>query len=296
MSKCNICPRKCNVDRLNGKKGVCNVSGNDIFVARASLHMWEEPCISGEKGSGTIFFSGCNLKCVYCQNHDISRGISGKGITVERLSEICIELQKKGANNINLVTPTHYALHIMEAVKMAKEKGLKIPVVYNSSGYESKETLELLRNIIDIYLVDFKYINKETAIRYSKAEDYPDVVKAAVETMYMNVGEPVFDEYGIMKKGVIVRHLLLPSHVKEAKQIVTYLYKKYGNRLYLSLMNQYTPAGSLISYPEINRKVTKKEYERLIDYAIELGIQNCFIQEGETALESFIPAFDGEGV
>lgn len=296
MNRCNICPRECNVDRALGERGVCNVSGKGVFIARAALHMWEEPCISGESGSGTIFFSGCNLKCVYCQNHDISRGIAGKMVSVSRLSDICLELQEKGANNINLVTPTHYVPYIIEAIKNARDKGLSIPIVYNSSGYEKVETLNLIKDIIDIYLVDFKYINEETSLRYSKAKDYPLMAKAAIKVMAEYAGLPQFDENGIMNKGVIVRHLLLPLHVKEAKQIVTYLYETYGDTIYLSLMNQYTPPADLDDYPEINRRVTKKEYQRLIDHAIELGVKNCFIQEGETALQSFIPPFDGEGV
>ncbi len=296
MSRCNICPRKCNVDRLSGEKGACNVSGMGIYVSRAALHMWEEPCISGKNGSGTIFFSGCNLRCVYCQNKDISRGISGKEISVERLSDICIELMEKGAHNINLVTPTHYTDKIIEALSDAKEKGLDIPIVYNTGGYESVETLKKLRGIVDIYLTDYKYIMEETALKYSKAKDYPTVAKRALCEMSEQVGSCEFDDDGMMKKGIIVRHLLLPGHVNEAKKIVKFLYDTYKDDIYLSLMNQYTPSSDLEDYQEINRRVTQKEYDRLIDYAIEIGVENAFIQEGETALESFIPPFDCEGV
>lgn len=291
MSKCNICPRRCNADREKNEKGVCSVTGKDIYVARAALHMWEEPCISGEKGSGTIFFSGCNLRCVYCQNYEISRGMAGKSITVEKLSQLCIMLQEKGANNINLVTPSHYIYEIREAVLMAKKAGLTIPVVYNSSGYELSEIIENTGDFIDIFLVDFKYIKEETALRYSKAKDYPMVAKKAIAAMVRQTGKCEFDERGIMKKGVIVRHLLLPKHVTEGKEIIKYLYDTYGDSVFISIMNQYTPVSNLTEYPEINRRVTKREYDRLVNYAIALGVENAFIQEGDTAKESFIPSF-----
>ena len=291
MSKCNICPRRCNADRGKNENGVCSVTGKGIYVARASLHMWEEPCISGENGSGTIFFSGCNLRCVYCQNHEISRGMAGKSITVEELSELCLMLQEKGANNINLVTPTHYIYDIRDAVLMAKKVGLTIPVVYNSSGYELMEMIENTGDFIDIFLVDFKYIKEETALRYSKAKDYPEVVKKAIASMVRQTGRCEFDERGIMKKGVIVRHLLLPKHVTEGKEIIKYLYDTYGDSVFISIMNQYTPVSNLTDYPEINRRVTKREYNRLVNYAITLGVENAFIQEGDTAKESFIPSF-----
>lgn len=291
MSRCNVCPRKCNVDRGKNEKGVCGVNGRGIYVARAALHMWEEPCISGDEGSGTIFFSGCNLKCVYCQNYEISRGMAGKYITVEKLSELCLKLQEKGANNINLVTPTHYVYDIREAILMAKKSGLNIPVVYNSSGYELAETIENVCDFADIYLVDFKYMEEETAFRYSKAKNYPSVAKEAIAAMVKKTGGCLFDERGIMKKGVIVRYLLLPNHVNEGKTIVKYLYNLYGDTVFISLMNQYTPVSNLTDYPEINRKVTKREYNKLVDYAISIGVENAFIQEGDTAKESFIPPF-----
>lgn len=291
MSVCNICPRKCSVDRKKNEKGVCSVTGEGIYVARAALHMWEEPCISGKKGSGTIFFSGCNLRCVYCQNYEISRGMAGKSITPDKLAELCLMLQEKGANNINLVTPTHYIYDIREAVLKAKSNGLRIPVVYNSSGYELAETIEEISDIIDIYLVDFKYMEEETSFKYSKAKDYPEVAKKAVDAMVNKTGKCQFDENGIMKRGVIVRHLLLPGHVNEGKAVIKYLFDKYGDTIFISLMNQYTPVSTLADYPELNRKVTKREYNRLIDYALELGVKNAFIQEGDTAKESFIPPF-----
>lgn len=296
MEKCSLCPRECKIDRGNGQTGYCGVAGEEVYAARAALHMWEEPCISGETGSGTVFFSGCTLRCVYCQNFDIARAKTGKAITVERLAEIFLELQGKGAANINLVTPTHYTAQIIRAVNEAREKGLGIPIVYNCSGYEKVETLKQLEGIVDVYLTDFKYMENETAARYSKAVDYPEAAKAALAEMVRQTGEAEFDEEGMMKKGVIVRHLLLPNYLENAKLVVKYVYDTYGDTVFLSLMNQYTPLPQVKDFPEINRKVTEEEYEELIDYAIELGVENGFIQEGETAEESFIPAFDYEGL
>lgn len=295
MDGCRICPRECNVDRKRGQKGVCGVTGIGVYGARAELHMWEEPCISGEEGSGTVFFSGCPLRCVYCQNYEIARAERGSEISVERLSEIFIELQEKNANNINLVTPTHYSLEIIEAVKMARKKGLRVPIVYNCSGYESLQTLKKLEGIVDIYLVDYKYEDAVLAKRYSNAENYPEIVKIALKEMVHQCGEAVFDEREMMQRGVIVRHLLLPGQLQNGKDVVKYVYETYGEKVYLSLMNQYTPLPHVEEWPELNRKVTEAEYEELVDYAIELGVENGFIQEGETAQESFIPAFEGEG-
>ncbi len=295
LDKCLLCPRKCGADRSKGQKGFCGVSGNEIYGARASLHFWEEPCISGKNGAGTVFFSGCNLKCVYCQNYSISNAEVGRPVTVEALSEIFIELMEKGAENIDLVTPTHYALHIARAIELAREKGMSLPIVYNCGGYESTETLKMLEGLIDIYLTDFKYIKAETAEKYSKAPDYPDAVKKALAEMVRQHPSPVFNDDGIMQKGVIVRHLLLPGHIREGRDIVKYVYDTYGNNVYLSLMNQYTPLENVTGYSEINRRVTKREYNSLVNYAIETGVENAFIQEGETAKESFIPAFDYEG-
>jgi len=270
-----------------------------IVVARAALHMWEEPCISGRSGSGTVFFSGCNLRCIYCQNYEIAAGKRGKQISVERLAEIFLELQEKGAANINLVTPDHFVTGVAEAVLMAREMGLCLPIVYNGSGYEKREAIEDLSGIVDIYLTDFKYMDSGLAARYSAAPDYPEVAKAALAAMVSSVGEPVLDGNGMMKKGVIVRHLLLPGHKKNARDVLRYVHETYGDSVYLSLMNQYTPPARLKGIPdyrEICRKVTKREYDAVTDYAIGLGIRNAFIQEGDTAEESFIPAFDGEGV
>ena len=296
MSICTLCPRSCGADRAAGQKGYCGVGGTKIKAARAALHMWEEPCISGSQGSGTVFFSGCPLRCVYCQNRDIARAGAGKEITVERLSEIFLELQEKGAANINLVTPTHYTPEIVKAVAEARDGGLTLPIVYNCGGYEKPETLRTLEGIVDIYLTDFKYMDAEAARRYSHAPDYPEIAKEALGEMVRQQPEPVFDEKGMMKKGVIVRHLLFPGHLKNAEAVVKYVYETYGNRVYLSLMNQYTPLPGMEKWPEINRKVTRREYDRLLDYAVELGVENGFIQEGGTAEESFIPAFDCEGI
>ena len=275
--------------------GYCGVK-NTLRVARAALHFWEEPCISGDEGSGAVFFTGCNLRCVFCQNFQIARAEQGKEITVERLSEIFLELQAQKANNINLVTATHYVPQVVCALKRAKEQGLNIPVVYNCGGYESVETLKMLEGLVDIYLPDFKYVDTERAKRYSRAENYPEVAKTALAEMVRQQPEAQFDDRGMMKKGVIVRHLMLPGGIKDSKAVVKYLYETYGDQIYISLMNQYTPLPHVEEYPEINRKVKKFEYDRLVDYAISLGVENGFIQEGETAEESFIPAFTNEGV
>lgn len=292
---CRICPRKCGALRAEGKKGVCGVD-DSILVSRAALHMWEEPCISGNRGSGAVFFSGCPLHCVYCQNYEIADG-AGKEISRERLTEIFLELQAKNANNINLVTPTHYAPAIAEAVRAARERGLQLPVVYNCSGYESVDTLKALADCVDIYLTDFKYPDAEGALRYSHAPDYPEVAMKALTEMVRQQSACIFDEDGMMQKGVIVRHLLLPGRVKAGKEVVRKVFEVFGERVYLSLMNQYTPFSRVGKvYPELARRVTEREYRRLLDYVLELGVEQAFFQEGETAMESFIPAFDGEGI
>lgn len=272
------------------------MAGEGILLARAALHMWEEPCISGEKGSGTVFFVGCPLRCVYCQNYEIAHAETGKRVTKERLAEIFLELQEKQAANINLVTPTHYTPEIIWAVEQARKQGLSVPVVYNCSGYEKMETLRTLEGVVDIYLTDFKYMEKELAARYSKAPDYPETAKMALGEMVRQAGGAVFDEKGMMQRGVIVRHLLLPNHLKNAKTVVKYVYETYGDQVAISLMNQYTPLPRMKDWPELNRRVTRREYDRLISYAISLGVENGFIQEGKTSEESFIPAFDCEGV
>ena len=357
---CNLCPRRCGAQRDQGELGICR-SPWEITAARAALHMWEEPVLSGKSGSGTVFFSGCSLGCVFCQNHTIAAGETAKIISSEKLSEIFLMLQEKGAHNINLVTGSHYVPHLVKALKRAKNQGLKIPVVYNTGSYEKVQTLKMLDGLVDIYLPDLKYKDSQLAQRYANAPDYFTYATAAIEEMVRQVGEPVLeplelvenvgydsgkendsgngeercvsgetgnskgrcvsgenenskgrcssgevgsgkkevdgdDEEMLMKKGVIVRHLLLPGQAADSREIIRYLYETYGNRIYISIMNQYTPCNELPQYPELCRKVTQEEYDHLVDYAIDLGVEQGFIQEGETAQESFIPAFDYEGL
>lgn len=292
---CNLCPRECNVNRGLGKVGFCKVP-NQIKVSRAALHYWEEPCISGEEGSGTVFFSGCNLGCVYCQNRKIAEGVYGKEITVDRLAAIFLELQAQGANNINLVTPSHYVFQIIEAIEMAKKDGLMLPVVYNSSAYEKVDTLKALEGYVDVYLPDFKYMDDTLAKKYSKANDYSEIAKSAIAEMVRQVGKPMFNEKEMLVKGVVVRHLVLPGCTEDSKQVIKYLYETYKNDIYISILSQFTPLAGLEEYPEINRNVTEEEYEEVVDFAIEIGVENGFIQEGDVAKESFIPEFDGQGV
>lgn len=290
--KCNLCPRNCLIDRTV-KHGVCGVK-DKLIVARASLHYWEEPCISGDTGSGTIFFTGCNLKCVFCQNYDISTKLIGKEITVEDLANICLNLEKQGANNINLVTPTPHVPLIIEGIKLAKTNGLNIPIVYNTSGYESVDTIKMLNGIVDIYLPDMKYFDNEYAVKYSHIKDYFKYASLALEEMYKQVGKPVIDQNGIMKKGIIVRHLMLPGLLDDSKKIIKYLYNNYKNNIYISIMNQYTPLRTFTEYTNLNNKVSDTEYDELIDYALDLGIKKAFIQEGDTQSESFIPDFNNQ--
>ncbi len=295
LNDCTLCPRNCHAYRTGGKKGYCGET-DKLVAARAALHMWEEPCISGTRGSGTVFFCGCSLMCVYCQNRSISKGTAGKVISVERLAEIFIELQEKGAHNINLVTPGHYIPQIIEALSISRSRGLNIPIVYNTGGYEKTETIKLLDGIVDIFLPDLKYMDESIAKKYSNCPDYFSYASAAIKEMSAQVGEPRFDADGIMTKGVIVRHMLLPGYLNDSKKIIKYLHDTFGNKIYISIMNQYTPMKHVAGYPEINRKVTDEEYDSLIDYAVSIGVENGFIQEGETQSESFIPEFDGEGV
>lgn len=292
---CLLCPRKCGINRSTGQTGVCGVS-SEIKVARAALHYWEEPCISGKRGSGAVFFSGCSLHCVFCQNREISDGKAGKVISKERLSDIFMELADKGANNINLVTPGQYIPDIVWAVNDAKSRGMKLPIIYNTSGYENVTELKLLEGIVDVYLPDFKYMDSTLSARYSRAKDYPSIAKQALSEMVRQQPDVVIDNAtGLIQKGVIVRQLLLPGHVNDAKAVLKYLYDTYHDHVYISMMSQFTPIA-LKDYPEINRTVTRREYERLVDYALEIGITNAFIQEGDVAKDSFIPAFDCEGV
>lgn len=293
--KCTLCPRNCGANRLRGQKGYCRANG-EMLIARAALHMWEEPCISGKEGSGAVFFSGCSMGCIFCQNAEISGGRTGKVVSVEHLTEIFLNLQEQQANNINLVTAGHYVPQVREALILAKEKGLEIPIVYNSSGYEKKETLQLLEGLVDVYLPDFKYMNEELAKEYSNASDYPEVAKQAIAEMVRQVGEATFDERGMMQKGVIVRHLMLPGELLDSKRIIRYLHETYGERIFISMMSQYTPMPRVAEHPKLGKKIRKKSYDTLLDFAVSLGVENGFFQEGETAKESFIPAFDCEGV
>lgn len=297
MRDCTLCPRECHADRTAGQSGFCGQS-DQIMAARAALHFWEEPCLSGTNGSGTVFFSGCNLRCIYCQNHAIAQGQTGKQISIERLSEIFLELQDKKAHNINLVTPTHFVPQIIKALQNAKDNGLTIPVVYNTSGYEKVDTLKRLEGLIDIYLPDLKYHDTAFSTRYSKAPDYFAKAAAAIDEMLRQTGLPVFTdgEDSLMLKGVIVRHLLLPGCESDSRYLLRFLHQTYKNDIYVSIMNQYTPMPQATSVPALNRRISSEEYERIVDYAIRIGIENGFIQEGDTASESFIPAFDCEGI
>lgn len=293
--KCSLCPRMCGTDRAAGQKGFCG-GGNLVRVARAALHYWEEPCISGESGSGTVFFSGCTMRCVFCQNKEISRSEVGKEITIERLAEIYLELAAKGANNINLVTPMHYAPQITAALDIARKNGLTLPIVWNTGGWERRESIAAVRDYTDIWLSDFKYFDSSLGESLSKAPNYFSVAAAALDQMVKQTCEPVFDENGIMRRGVIVRHLMLPGHLDDTKNVLRFLYENYGDSIWISIMNQYTPMCSDPRFPELSRTVSDEEYNEAIDFACELGIENAFVQEGGTVGESFIPPFDLSGV
>ncbi|MBQ8956113.1 MAG: 4Fe-4S cluster-binding domain-containing protein [Lachnospiraceae bacterium] len=292
---CRMCPRMCDADR-RVSHGVCGVS-DKLKIARAALHFWEEPCISGENGSGAVFFSGCALHCVYCQNSKISDGQAGLEVSVERLTEIFFELACKNANNINLITGDHYIPQIACAIKEARRRGFDKPFIFNCSGYESIDALKGLDGLIDVYLPDLKYMEPEPAAKYSHAEDYPGIAKKAIDEMVRQCPVCRFNEDGLIMGGVIVRHMLLPGHVMNSKKVLKYLYERYKNNIYISIMSQYTPiAGIEERYPELGRRVKKSEYDRLTDYAVKLGVENAYIQDMEVAKESFIPEFDNEGV
>lgn len=294
LSNCTLCPRRCGANRENGQIGFCGAD-NQIKIARCDLHFWEEPCISGKNGSGTVFFSHCPMRCVYCQNHKISHLGVGKVISTKELADCFLSLAQKGANNINLVTPTHYVPQIVEAVALAKKQGLKLPIIYNSSGYESIETIKLLDGTVDVYLPDLKYFDDRYAIRYSGAKNYFEIASRAIFEMFSQVGKCVFDKNGIIKKGVIVRHLMLPHLLFDSKKVIDYLFKAYGDDIFISIMNQYTPVATLPKdFPELNKKISEEYYNTLVDYAVGLGVKNAYIQEGDTAKESFIPEFFGE--
>ena len=293
--RCELCPRRCGANRLAEKNGFCG-GGKEVKVARAALHFWEEPCISGEEGSGTVFFSGCTMRCVFCQNREISRGEAGKLVSIERLAEIFLELQGKGANNINLVTPMHYAPQITAALDIARKNGLHLPIVWNTGGWELPESVEAVKNYSDIWLTDFKYFDNSLAEKFSNAKNYFENASASLKKMLDQTGEPVFDDDGMMKKGIIVRHLVLPGHTDDSKKVLRWLWENFGDKIWISIMNQYTPLCSEEKFPELSRKVTNDEYDEVVDFAVSLGIENAFVQDGEAVSESFIPPFDLEGV
>lgn len=289
LKKCMLCPRKCGVNRYK-ERGFCGAT-NKIKLAYYSLHKWEEPIISGSNGSGTIFFSHCNMKCIYCQNKKISIDGYGKYISNKKLGEIMIKLQNMGAHNINLVTPTHYVPQIASILNKIKDKELTIPIVYNTSSYENIGTLMVMRGLVDIYLADLKYYDDSLANNYSMVKDYFENATYAIDEMYRQVGTPQFDDNGLIKKGLVVRVLILPGHLDDAKKIIKYLYNTYHDDIFISIMNQYTPVNTCI-YNNLNRKLTEDEYNEVIKYALELGVKNAFVQEEDTASESFIPNFD----
>lgn len=296
MSDCTLCPRACHANRLAGQTGYCG-QATGIIAARASLHYWEEPCISGTSGSGTVFFSGCNLRCVFCQNHNIAMGKAGRLISPEHLVEIYLQLQEQGANNINLVTPTHFLPQIVLSLESAKKQGLSIPVVYNTGSYESVDTLKHLEGLIDIYLPDLKYFSAELSTAYSHAPDYFSIACRAIAEMYRQIDDPVIDATtGLMKRGLIVRHLILPGQTKDSKKILRYLHETYGNHIYISIMNQYTPLPQVADMAPLDRTVTAEEYDRVLRFAERIGIERGFRQEGTAASESFIPEFDERGL
>lgn len=294
ITNCALCPRNCNADRTSSKLGFCN-SKDSIKISRVSLHNWEEPCISGTKGSGTIFFSNCNLRCVFCQNHAISQEGIGKEVSIERLAEIFLEQQERGAHNINLVTPTHYAYQIAEALKISKSKGLNIPVLYNSNGYENIATIKSLKGYIDVYLPDLKYFNDKYAIKYSNAPNYFNIASKAIGEMVNQVGGCNFNDENLITRGVIIRHMMLPGLLFDSKKVVDYIYNTFGDSVYISIMNQYTPMFNAAKYPEINKPLNPKHYDALIDYSLSIGVKNGFIQDSGTSSESFVPEFDLRG-
>ena len=290
LNECKLCPRNCSINRNCGEVGYCK-AGNEIVIAKYYLHKWEEPCISGDNGSGTIFFTYCNLRCLFCQNYKISELNYGQSISIERFSEICLELQKRGASNINLVTPTHFVPLIIEGLRIAKKNGLVIPIVYNSSGYENVDTIKMLDGIVDVYLPDLKYYSDKYAIKYSKCKDYFKYASDAIDEMVRQKGSCKFDDNGNILSGVIVRHLLIPEMEEDSKKILKYLFDKYNDNIYISIMNQYTPVR-VCKYDELNKKIDNSIYDKIIDYAWDIGIRNAFVQEDGTQNESFIPDFD----
>lgn len=291
LNNCMLCPHKCGINRLKGNKGRCKCD-DKLKIALASLHMFEEPCISGKNGSGTVFFSNCNLNCIYCQNYEISHLGKGKEITVEHLAEIFLKQQEKGAHNINLVTPTMYVFQIIEAIKIAKSKGLDIPIVYNSNGYENVDTIKLLNGYIDVYLPDLKYYSNELSKKYSNINNYFEIATSAIKEMYNQVGKAKFDENGMITKGVIIRHLVLPNHIQNTKNILKWISDKMPNDIYVSVMAQYFPTHKAKEDDLINRKLNKKEYNEVLNYLYSLDLENGYIQELGEHEEEYVPDFD----
>ncbi len=293
LLSCSLCPRACGVNRLQGQRGFCRV-GDTPLVTRAAPHLWEEPCLCGEGGSGTVFFGGCNLGCVFCQNRAISREAIGTPVTVERLAAIFLSLAEQGVANLNLVTPTPWVPFLREALDLAWSQGFWLPVVYNCGGYEDVAAIASLRGYVSVYLPDFKYFDPALGQRLSGVPDYPARAMEALREMVDQRGEPHITEEGLMTRGVIVRHLVLPGHIEDSKRVLSYLHDEYGDRIYISIMNQYTPMPGMIG--ELSRPLTEEEYAEVVAHARRIGIRRAFIQEGGAVSESFIPAFDGLGV
>ncbi len=290
LNKCNLCPHMCLVDRENKKRGFCK-SGENVKIALSSKFFYEEPCISGTKGSGAVFFSNCNLRCVYCQNYKISKEGKGKEISIKELADIFLNLQEEGACNINLVTPTIYALHIKEALILAKKNGLNIPVIYNSSGYENVDTIKELDGLIDVYLPDFKYCSNELGLKYSGVNKYFDFASSAILEMYRQVGHPIFDDNGIIKKGLIIRNLILPNNTKNTKNVLEWIVENIGKEAYVSIMAQYFPTNEAQNINELNRKITKREYHIIEKYMYDLGLENGYFQSLGKNEEKYVPNF-----
>ncbi len=291
LNSCTLCPHNCKVNRLEGKKGRCKCD-NTLKIALASLHKFEEPCISGTNSSGTVFFTNCNLNCIYCQNYEISQGGKGKEITIQTLADIFIKQQEKGAHNINLVTPTMYVYQIIEAIKLARKNGLKIPIIYNSNGYENVETIKMLNRYIDVYLPDLKYYTNELSKKYSNVDNYFEVATNAIKEMYSQVGNAVFDDNEIIQKGVIIRHLVLPNHIQNTKNILKWINENLPKDIYVSVMAQYFPTYKAKNDSLINRKLNKKEYKEVLNYLYSLDLQNGYIQELGSHEEEYVPNFN----
>lgn len=291
LKKCQICPHKCKIDRTQNQIGRCK-SKDTVKIAKASVHQYEEPCISGENGSGTVFFSNCNLSCEFCQNYEISQKGIGKEISIERLAEIFLEQQEKGVNNINLVSPTSYAVQIIEAIKIAKNKGLHLPIIYNTNGYENVETIKMLNGYIDVYLPDLKYAEEDLARKYSKTENYFNIATSAIKEMYNQVGTNEYDENGIIKKGIIIRHLILPNHTENSKKVLKWIKENMPEDITVSVMAQYFPTYKAKNIDDINRTITKHEYQKIENYLYMLNIKNGYIQELGKNEEMYVPVWD----